>query len=129
MYIFKPVYDILTSPLGLPVAWYYEYLILAIIDVIAYKLAFSKVGDLYGSGMIAGSSAGSFSHWLIRAFLVFFMWAVTYGVIWLGKIVIANWQIILMFAGSIIGTFLICSLTIAIMRKIKQHRTVNVNGL
>lgn len=126
--MFKPVYDIFTSPLGLPIAWYYEYLILAVIDVIAYRLAFSKVGDLYDSGMICGSSAGSFFHWIIRAVLFIVMWAVTYGVIWLGKIAIANWQIILMFAVSIVGASLICVLTIAIMRKIKQHRTVNVNG-
>ena len=125
--MFKPIYEFLISPLGLPIEGYYEYLILAIIDFIAYKLAFSKVGDLYGSGIISGSSSGSFLHWIIRAFFFIVMWAVTYGVIWLGKFVIANWQIILMFLGCIVGTSLICILTIAIMRKIKQHRTVNVN--
>ena len=126
--MFKPIYEFLTSPLGLPIEWYYEYLILAIIDFIAYKLAFSKVGDLYDSGIISGSSSGSFLHWIIRAFFFIVMWAVTYGVIWLGKFVIANWQIILMSVGGIVGTALICILTIAIMRKIKQHRTVNVNA-
>ncbi len=125
--MFKPIYEFLTSPLGLPIEWYYEYLILAIIDFVAYKLAFSKVGDLYGSGIISGSSSGSFLHWIIRAFFFIVIWAVTYGVIWLGKFVIANWQIILMSVGGIVGTALICILIIAIMRKIKQHRTVNVN--
>ena len=126
--MFKPIYEFLTSPLGLPIEWYYEYLILAIIDVIAYRLAFSEVRDLYDSGMIGGSSVGSFFHWIIRAFFFVVMWAVTYGVIWLGKFVISNWQIILMLASSIVGTILICILAIAIMRRIKRHRAVIVNG-
>ena len=126
--MFKPIYEFFTSPLGLPIEWYYEYAIMAVIDLIAYGIAYRKVGDLFSDGWISGRSTGSFFHWIIRAILVIAMWAITYGVIWLGKILIANWQIILMSAGSIVGAFLICILTIAIMRKIKRHRTVNVNG-
>lgn len=125
--MFKPIYELLTSPLGLPIAWYYEYLILVAIDAIAYHFAFSEVGGLYRSGMIGGSTAGSFFHWIIRALLFFVMWAVAYGVIWLGKFVMANWQIILMSVVGIVGISLVCILTITIMRKIKQHRTVNAN--
>ena len=84
-------FDLLTDPLGLPIEWYKEYIILAVVGVVAYALAYRCVGELYDSGSINGRGIGSFLHWLFR--LVFFavMWAITYGTIVVGKWVIAHW--------------------------------------
>ena len=89
--MWKKLFDFLTEPLGLPIEWYWEYLILAVIGFIAYVIAFRCVGDLYDSGAISGRGIGSFLHWLIR--LVFFtvVWAITYGIIFIGKWFIAHW--------------------------------------
>lgn len=57
--------------------------------VIGY-VAYDKVGDLYDSGAISGSAAGSFVHWVIRAALFVTIWAITYGIIWVGKFIMAH---------------------------------------
>lgn len=88
--MFKFIFDIITDPLGLPIDCYYEWFILTIIGIIAYMIAYQKVGDLYHDGFISGGAEGSFFHWIIRAICFVVMWAVTYGVIWIGKFVILH---------------------------------------
>lgn len=88
--MFKFIFDLATEPLGLPIEWYYEWIILLVIGEIAYHVAYDKVGDLYHSGSISGRSAGSFVHWIIRTAVFVAVWAVTYGVIWIGKFVMAH---------------------------------------
>ena len=79
--MFKLIFEILTDPLGLPIEWYWEYLILTVIGAVAYAVAYRCVGDMYSGGMIDGSTSGSFFHWLIRLILFVVLWAVTYGII------------------------------------------------
>ena len=55
--MFKFIFEILTDPLGLPIEWYWEYLILAVISAVAYAVAYRCVGDMYSGGMIDGSTA------------------------------------------------------------------------
>ena len=88
--MFKFIFDLATEPLGLPIEWYYGWIILLVIGEIAYHVAYDKVGDLYHSGSISGRSAGSFVHWIIRTVVFVAVWAVTYGVIWTGKFVMAH---------------------------------------
>ena len=56
--MFKFIFDLITEPLGLPIEWYYEWIILLVIGEIAYRVAYDKVGVLYQSGSISGKSAG-----------------------------------------------------------------------
>ena len=88
--MFKFIFDLITEPLGLPIEWYYEWSILLVIGEIAYRVAYDKVGVLYQSGSISGRAAGSFAHWIIRTVVFVAVWAVTYGVIWIGKFVMAH---------------------------------------
>ena len=88
--MFKFIFDLITEPLGLPIEWYYEWIILLVIGEIAYRVAYDKVGVLYHSGSISGRAAGSFIHWIIRTVVFVAVWAVTYGVIWIGKFVMAH---------------------------------------
>ena len=88
--MFKFIFDLITEPLGLPIEWYYEWIILLVIGEMAYRVAYNKVGVLYQSGSISGKSAGSFFHWIIRTVVFVAIWAVTYGVIWIGKFVMAH---------------------------------------
>ena len=88
--MFKFIFDLITEPLGLPIEWYYEWIILLVIGEIAYRVAYDKVGVLYQSGSISGRSVGSFFHWIIRTVVFVAIWAVTYGVIWIGKFVMAH---------------------------------------
>lgn len=88
--MFKFIFDLATELLGLPIEWYYEWIILLVIGEIAYHVAYDKVGALYHSGSISGRSAGSFVHWIIRTVVFVAFWAVTYGVIWTGKFIMAH---------------------------------------
>ncbi len=83
--MFKFIFELATESLGLPIEWYYEWIILLVIGEIAYHVAYDKVGILYHSGFICGRSAGSFVYWMIRTVVFAAIWAVTYGVIWIGK--------------------------------------------
>ena len=62
--MFKFIFDLATEPLGLPIEWYYEWLILGVIGIIAYSFAYDKVGDMYHSHVISGRVLGSFFHWI-----------------------------------------------------------------
>ena len=88
--MFKFIFDLATEPLGLPIDWYYEWIILGVIGYIAYLIAYDKVGSLYHGDFISGRAAGSFFHWIIRTIYFIVMWAITYGMIWTGKFVMAH---------------------------------------
>ena len=51
--MFKFIFDLITEPLGLPIEWYYEWIILLVIGEMAYRVAYNKVGVLYLSGSIS----------------------------------------------------------------------------
>ena len=72
--MFKFIFDLATEPLGLPIEWYYEWIILAVIGYIAYLIAYEKVGSLYHGDLISGRAAGSFCHWIIRTLYFIVMW-------------------------------------------------------
>ena len=126
--IFKFLFERATDPLGLPINALYEYIILAVIGAIAYGIAYSKVGDMYHGGLISGRTEGSFFHWLIRLILFVGLWLLTYGAIQVYFFVTANWQIVLMIAGSVAGAAMLCTLAVTAMRFFKKHRTVNNNA-
>ncbi len=88
--MFRFIFDLATEPLGLPIDWYYEWIILGVIGYIAYLIAYDKVESLYYGDFISGRAAGSFFHWIIRTIYFIVMWAITYGVIWTGKFVMAH---------------------------------------
>lgn len=125
--MFKFLFELATEPLGLPIEWYYEYLILAAIGLIAYKLSYNKVGDFYNGGLISGRGTGSFLHWLIRFVIFAILWAITYFVIFVGKFIIANWEIIVMSLCSILITAVVCISAIAVMRFLNKKKAVNGN--
>lgn len=126
--IFKFIFERVTDPLGLPIDPVYEYAILAVIELIAYGIAYNKVGGMYHDGLIRNRMEGSFFHWLIRGFLVIALWLATYGVIQVYYYVCANWRIILMIIGSVTATATICILVVSAMRLLKKHKTLNGNA-
>lgn len=116
--MFMSLYEFLIEPLGLPIEWYWEYLILFIINEIAYRIAYDKVGDMYDAGM-SGKDAGSFFHCIIRTFCFGVMWAIAYGVIWLCKWLFANWILVVSIVGAI---FITIGLIIIITKIIKNKK-------
>lgn len=72
----KLLFELLTSPLGLPIEWYYEYMIMFVIG----KIAFS-----YGWEKSPGGSFGSIIHYFYRTIAFFVLWAIAYGGIYVYK--------------------------------------------
>jgi len=115
--MFKLLFEFLTEPLGLPIEWYLEYIILAVVGFIAYILAFRCVGSMYIEGFITSRGAGSFFHWLIRLIFFVVIWAATYGVIAFVKWFCANWILVLCVLGGIVALAAIITITISIIKK------------
>ena len=109
--IFKLFFEILTNPLGLPVSPIFEYVILALIGLIAYILAYRIVGDMYHRSMIYGRMEGSLFHWSIRFLLFFVMWLVLRAVIYCPVFVTENWHLFKMIVLSMACTGLLWSIT------------------
>ena len=97
--MFKFIFEILTDPLGLPVNILTEYIILGVIGLFAYIVSFQIVGNMYHGGQISTRTGGSAAHWLIRLLSFVPIWAVTYFVIWVGKLIVAHWA----FALAVLG--------------------------
>ena len=111
------LFDRITNPLGLPIAWYWEWIILSVIELAAFAIAFRAVGNLYADGMISGSTAGSVLHWIIRLIVFVVIWAITYFVIWLAKLIFAHWLLIVSILGGILVTAAIICLIVRYTRK------------
>lgn len=125
--MFKFIFDLATEPLGLPIEWYYEWLILAVIGYIAYLIAYEKVGSLYHGDFISGRVAGSFFHWIIRTIYFVVMWAITYGVIWIGKFVMSHKVEVGIGLGIVITVLIVVKLLIWNSERYKLKRVEVVN--
>ncbi len=116
--IFSFIFDRLTDPLGLPIEWYWECIILAVVGLAAYIIAYRAVGDLYSDGWIDGGTVGSVLHWVIRLITFIIIWAVTYGVIWLVRFITAHWVIVL----SVLGGVLLTATAIITLLQVSKRR-------
>ena len=125
--MFKLIFEILTDPLGLPIEWYWEYIILLVIGAVAYAVAYRCVGDMYSGGMIDGSTSGSFFHWLIRLILFVILWAVTYGIIAAVKWLTDNWVLVLSILGGVVAAVGIAAVVAIIVRKQKKKVRTEVS--
>lgn len=110
----KLIFELLTSPLGLPIPWYIEYIILIVVNTVAFELAFAAVGKLYSDNIIHGKKTGSVLHWIVRILAFLVLWAVLYGLIAFAKLCIAHW----IWVVSILGAIILLSLSILITVKL-----------
>lgn len=70
------IFDLLTSPLGLPINPLYEYVIMFVVGVISFRLAYKAVGEL----MLGNGFLNSLFHWIIRFIIFVVLWAILHGV-------------------------------------------------
>ena len=102
-YLFEYIVDsfsLLENPLD-------DYVVMAIIGIIAYGVAYSLVGKLYNYDIIDGRGAGHILHWIIRliVFVIIFYLAATAIRIYNWFVALPNykwWIIGLAMGGSIV---------------------------
>lgn len=85
--MFKFLYTIFTSPLGLPINPLWEYLILLIVGEVVHEIAWQ---------VSPGGKIGSFIYWITKLFAFVAIWVLLYGIIWIVQFVWANiWWFVL----------------------------------
>ena len=80
------IFDFITSPFSLFENPFYDYIAIAVIGYIAYKIAYSIVGDI---GL--RREAGSIAHWTIRFIVFVAIWLVSCIIIKAITFIINNW--------------------------------------
>ncbi len=115
--MFKNLYAFIVDPLGLPLDWTYEYLIMILIDIVAYYFAYEKTGELMKRGIVLGKAEGSAVHWIIRSVFFVGVWAIIRFVIWLYGFVIENKDVSIFALSCLIAIHV----TINIFKKIGEN--------
>ena len=87
--ILKPLFEILTGEIAVCDNVIYNYIIMAVVGKIAYRAAWSLIGDGYDAGFINGKMAGSFWHWIVRIVIYGGVAYLIRGGIWLYNCIIA----------------------------------------
>lgn len=99
------LFDLITSPLSLFSNPLYNYIAIAIIGLIAFKTAFTLVGELGLRG-----EAGSIAHWIIRLVVFIMIWFLCCVILAIITYIINNWILIL-----------ICALILLIVYMLKNY--------
>lgn len=108
--MYKFIFEIITDPLGLPISVIWEYIILLVINEIAFQIAWKTS---------PGGRFGSEIHWAVRIPTFIILWAIIYGLIFLLKWIFLNRIIVLSIAGGIILMAGILKIIILIIKKKK----------
>ena len=109
----KSIFELLTSPLGLPIPTIWEWVILAIIGAIAFRIAW-KVSP--------GGEFGSAIHWIVRFGIFIILWAVAYGIILLFQWLFDNWIVVLCVTVGIIVVGIIIWLVLRYKHRKKEDK-------
>lgn len=114
--ISKFIFELFTSPLGLPIDPLWEYLILALIGKLAFEI---------GWDVSPGGPFGSIIHFAARGLSFFVMWGGAYVLIAIVKWIIANPIMALIVVISIVVITALMVLTILhIKRTCKKNNNV-----
>lgn len=107
--IYSTVFQLLTGKLELMDSYIDNYIIMTIIGVVAFSVAYSLVGKLYKHKIIVDRESGSLFHWTIR--LIIFI-----GLFYSIKFIINNVELFIIIAFILIAF----SILIKVIRFIKD---------
>lgn len=100
----------------------YNYIIMAVIGLIAFEIAWKFVGNLYSKDLIVSKNLGSFIHWTVRLIVFLGVFYGFMGIIWLTKFIYTYKNIVSIFIVIII----ISVICFKILKKIKLIEKVNL---
>ena len=115
--MYKFLFELFTDPLSLPINPLYEYIILAVIGVLAFKIAWE---------VSPGGTFGSEIHWSVRLIVFVVLWAIADFIIMAVQWLINNWILTLIIICSVIAVIVIaCLIVIMIKRKNARKESQN----
>ncbi len=83
------VFELLQSPLNLPISGIWEYFILLALNLVVYRIAFD---------ISPGGDFGSLIHWIVRILLFLLLWSVLWLLITVVSWIIVNWVVVLVIS-------------------------------
>lgn len=119
--MYKFLFELFTDPLSLPINPMYEYIILAVIGVFAFKIAWEiSPGGIFGSEI----------HWSVRFIAFVVLWTVADFAIMAVQWLINNWMLTLIIICSIIAIIVAICLTVMVIKrkKIRKENHDNDNN-
>lgn len=118
-YILKPIFEMITGEYILFDNVLYNYIAMGIVGIIALKIAWDFVHQLYDWGIISGSNSGSFIHWSVRTIAFVVVFYIFSLIIWFTKFIYTYRFIILIALGIAIVSIIIF--------KIIKNRKYNIS--
>lgn len=115
--ILKPIFEIITGEYILFNNIIYNYIVIVIIGLIAYKIAWKFVKKLYNNDIISSNEIGSIIHWAIRLIVFSLIFYVCSFFLWVTKF-IYTYKIIIL--GCVIGIIII----IIMMKIVKNNKKI-----
>lgn len=124
--MFKILFELITDPLGLPIASHFEYIILFIIGFIAYKFAYMIVNKLYQNNMIESKTSSKIAHCSIRILVFLCLYILTRWIITLVNWIDNNRNLALCI---VIAAFILSVFILVLIKNAKNPKSSNKNYL
>lgn len=119
IHVLKPIFEWITGNYNLFDNPIYNYLIMGVIGLIAFGVAWNMVGDMYRGGIISSREAGSIFHWIIRLIVFSILFLVNSVVMWIIRLIMRIptwvWIIILLLC--------VTSLVMKVRKKLLKEKT------
>lgn len=116
--ILKPIFEMITGEYVMFDNVIYNYIIMVVIGLIAFGIAWRCVRKLYDNNIISGRNSGSLIHWTIRLIAFIVLFYIFSLVIWLTKFIYIHRYIICI----ILCIIILLSILIFIILKIKKRK-------
>lgn len=121
-FILKPIFEMVTGKYVMFDNIIYNYIIMTVIGLFAFGIAWRCVGKLYDNNIISGKNSGSLIHWTIRLIVFIVLFYIFSLFMWLTKFIYLYRQIICIIICAIAWLTII----ITIIYKIRKRR-INEN--
>jgi len=121
-FILKPIFEMVTGEYVMFDNIIYNYIIMTVIGLFAFGIAWRCVGKLYDNNIISGKNSGSLIHWTIRLIVFIVLFYIFSLFMWLTKFIYLHRQIICIIICAIAWLTII----ITIIYKIRKRR-INEN--
>lgn len=124
-FILKPIFEMITGEYVMFDNIIYNYIIMTVIGLFAFGIAWRCVEKLYDNNIISGKNLGSLIHWIIRVVVFVALFYIFNLLIWLTKFIYIHRQIIC----TIICSIVIHAIIIRIIYKIiKRKNNKNIDN-
>ena len=125
--ILKPIFEMITGEYVMFDNIIYNYIIMTVIGLFAFGIAWRCVGKLYDNNIISGKNSGSLIHWTIRLVVFIALFYIFNLLIWLTKVIYIHRQIICIIICSVVILAIIITIISNIIRNTINFSSYNYN--